>query len=98
MSNFNDENSCIYFCPGGMLHSNYDIEAVPGMPELGDWGPMRCLPSCTEGAIDCADVSGAYCAFYLDGACVSECPVIDNGKCVQKTKEWLEDEYKLLQC
>lgn len=96
MSNFNDENSCFYMCPDGMWTIYYDTEAVPSVPDLGDWGPMRCLPSCTEGAIDCADGTGAYCAFYLNGTCVSECPLIVNGTCVQKTKEWLEDEYKLL--
>lgn len=93
MSNFNDENSCIYVCPDGMLYGRYDLEAVPG---IGERGPWQCLPACTEGAIDCADGTGASCALYLNGTCVSECPLIDNGKCVQKTKEWLEDEYKLL--
>lgn len=99
MSNFNDENSCRYSCPGGTKMSLYGpLQEANGYME----GPMRCLPECTPGAIDCADGSDPasnYCAFYLDGTCVSECPLIDNGKCVQKTKQWLEDEYKLVaQC
>jgi len=92
MSNFNDENSCVYWCPDGMLNGRYGpLQEANGYME----GPMRCLPACTEGAIDCASL-GFFCALYLNGTCVSECPLIVNGKCVQKTKEWLEDEYKLL--
>ena len=92
MSNFNDENSCVYWCPDGMLHGRYGpLQEANGYME----GPVRCLPACTEGAIDCASL-GFFCALYLNGTCVSECPLIVNGTCVQKTKEWLEDEYKLL--
>lgn len=93
MSNYNDEISCVYICPDGMQLVWYDpLQEVNGY--MG--GPVRCLPACTEGAIDCADGTGASCALYLNGTCVSECPLIVNGTCVQKTKEWLEDEYKLL--